>query len=265
MTTPSIEEILRKYPALKPFAANEDAVRQLYETMNPKRDIKDFTKDDQVKDIEVLIVRVIGNSYYIGCPNCFKKLNIDEGISVVCQSDRCKGEQRVGTKLYKWTLLAGDASTKVILEFPPFGFKMTNGEEYVAKVVKVTGRVGEPRVRKNKETGEVESTTPTITVRDMRVVSDIRDTGVGSLDAVSEPMSPSPPPAPTPPTPNLPAEKVAGFKTWVTVITQNGKKPVPEAQIKAYVETRLGLKFEDLTSYLKKEEHEDGTTSYTLA
>jgi hypothetical protein len=252
----------------------------MYDQMKPKRNLTDIAKGDWVNGAEVLVIKVMGTSGYVGCPNCFtKKEGVEEGISYQCTTGKCAGAQRVATKLIKWVLLGSDESTKVILDFPPFGYKLEDGETLKAKVVSIKGRVQEPRQNKDK-TGKVVGTTPVIMVKDLKVVSDIRD---GTAAAASGAALPSPPapadrqptPAPSPVTPppavartapsaSAPApttsilateiapEKLNAFSLWMTFRTENGAKPVPEAQLKSYVENNLKIHFEAFVPYLEQ-------------
>jgi hypothetical protein len=139
-------------------------------------------------------------------------------------------------------MLGGDPTTKVILEFPPFGYKLDDGAKYIAKVVNIKGRVS--GVREQKTDG-VKHKVPIILVRDMKVISDIR-----GPEAPKE-STPEAAPTPSPPTPtsNLPAEKVAAFKTWLRIVG----KPVSEEQVKNYVKNNLKGALEDVLPLLKKQ------------
>jgi hypothetical protein len=270
MTT-TIEQIYAEFPALKRWP--EDVAKQMYDQMHPKKNLADIQKGDWIQDAEVLVIRVMGTSGYIGCPSCFtKREGVEAGISFPCNNTRCAGAQRVATRLTKWVLLGSDETTKVVLDFPPFGYKLENGEDLVAKVCAIRGRVQDPRQQKERKTGKVLSEMPVIMVKDLRVVSDIRDVGVGSPGtAVSKPVSspttsptPSTPTTPSPPTPVVPAaakpsvsteispDKLNAFSLWMTFRTENGAKPVAESQVKTYVENNLHTAFEAFLPYLEK-------------
>jgi hypothetical protein len=240
----TVEEIIKEIPALKAYATNPDVVKQLYKELNPREGLGDLQEGDYVDGADVLLVKVVSTSSYVGCPQCYKKMEVEEGVSVVCNGDRCHGEQRVATRLHKWTMLGGDPTTKVILEFPPFGYKLDDGSKYIAKVVNIKGRVS--GVREQKTDG-VKHKVPIILVRDMTVISDVRD----SLDAPkAEPTPKAAPPLPSAtPTSNLPKEKVEAFKTWLRIVG----KPVTEEQVKNYVKNNLKGALEDVLPLLKKQ------------
>lgn len=270
MTT-SLEQIYTEFPALKGHYP-EDVVRMMYEQMKPKRSLTDVTKGDWVDGAEVLVVKVMGTSGYVGCPNCYTKHEgVDEGISYECKSTKCQGAQRVATRLTKWVLLGSDNTTKVILDFPPFGYKLGDGNNLIAKVVSIRGRAQDPRENKDRKTGVVSGTTPVIQVKDLKILSDIRD-GTATpvpLPAVAPKAAqpkqptltpPAPPPASAAKTPSasapvvtttdISAEKMSAFGLWMTFRTENGAKPVPEAQLKAYVENNLHIAFDSFKPYL---------------
>jgi len=276
MTT-SVEEIRKQYPALVKFP--DDVVRQMYDQMNPKRDLSDLNKGDWVNGAEVLVIKVLGTSSYVGCPFCFtKKEGVEAGISYECTTAKCAGQQRVATRLTKWTLLGSDTTTKVILDFPPFGYKLEDGESLTAKVVSVKGRVQDPRENKDRKTGKVLGTTPVIQVKDLSIVSDIRDAGANSLEAaLPKPQTPEQrepiPPIPSPPTPvakattapvEVSADKLNAFTLWMTFRTENGSKPVPEATLKTYVENNLKIPFESFQPYLEGIHTDSQGTVYRL-
>jgi hypothetical protein len=256
MTQPTIEEILRKYPPLKRFETNPDVVRQLYAELNPKRNLSDLEEGDYVNGVDVLIARVISTSSYLGCPVCYrKKEGVDEGTSFDCTDVKCN-TQRVATRLTKWTLLGGDEMTKAILDFPPFAYKLEDGNQYVAKVVNIKGRV--QKLTDQKENGKVVGKTPVIMVRDMKVVSDIRDAGTEPMEKTAEAesipvtMAKAPPSPPIPPTPKpevctIPEPKLRAFNTWMGIM-----KTVTEAQLKSHVEGNLKLKMEDVLPLVSK-------------
>lgn len=278
MTT-SIEQIYTEFPALKAKHYSEDVVRMMYDQMKPRHDLRDIVKGDWVDGAEVLVVRVMGTSGYVGCPNCYtKKEGVEEGISYQCNTTKCSGAQRVATRLTKWVLLGSDEATKVILDFPPFGYKLSDGASLIAKVVSIRGRAQDPRENKDRKTGKVLGTTPVIQVKDLKVLSDIRD-GAPGMATQPTPSAPAPvaKPAPTPslstpaaqyvPTPSasptalsteIPAEKLNAFSLWMTFRTENGAKPVVEAQLKNYVENNLHISFEAFMPYLEQI-HTDST------
>jgi hypothetical protein len=273
MTQPTIEEMLRKYPALKRFESNPDAVRQLFAELNPKKSLSDLGEGDYVNGIDVLIVRVIGTSYYVGCPVCYrKKEGVEIGTSFDCTDVKCH-TQRVATKLTKWTLLGGDEKTKAILDFPPFAYKIEDGNEYLAKVVNIKGRV--QKMTDQKQNGQVVGKTPVIMVRDMTVVSDIRDAEVEPLaeiitkstlaEAAQIPLTPTataPTQAspPAPPVPTIPEAKLKAFNTWMTIM-----KTVTDAQLKNHVENNLKLKLDDVLPLVDKHFLDNNqTTVFTL-
>lgn len=271
MTT-AIDQILAEFPALRKYP--DDVIQQMYSQMKPKRNLTDIAKGDWVNDAEVLVIKVMGTSSYVGCPNCYtKKEGVEEGISYQCTTAKCGGAQRVATRLTKWVLLGSDETTKVILDFPPFGFKLEDGTTLEAKVVSIKGRVQDPRENKDRKTGKVLGTTPVIMVKDLKVVSDIRDgtpiqptpkpspttpppAAAAKTPSVSAPTLTSPPAStPTPTTPlstEIPAEKLNAFSLWMTFRTENGTKPVPEAQLKSYVENNLHISFEAFKPYLEQ-------------
>lgn len=269
MTT-SIEQIDKEFPALAKYP--DEVKRQMYDQMKPKRNFTDISKGDWVNDAEVLVIKVMGTSSYVGCPNCYtKKEGVEEGISYQCTTPKCNGgTQRVATRLTKWVLLGSDETTKVILDFPPFGYKLEDGETLKAKVVSIKGRVQEPRVTKDK-TGKVLGTTPVIMVKDLKVVSDIRDgtpiqptpkpslTTPSPAAVATAPSASAPVSAPTPTSASttslsteIPAEKLNAFSLWMTFRTENGAKPVPEAQLKSYTENNLHISFEAFKPYLEQ-------------
>jgi hypothetical protein len=276
MTTKTIEEILKEVPALKRYEGNPEAIRTVYAELNPKKDLSGLTDGEFVNGAEVLIVRVLNESYYIGCPTCFtKKDGMEEGVAFDCPSDRCK-VQRVATKLPRWSILAGDETTKAILDFPPFGFKLTDGNALIGKVVAIKGNV--TALRDQKVKGEVKSKTPVIMVRDLKVVSDIRDSVPETMaeqitkstlaEAAKVPPAPlgeGPEGLPNPPvSPNtgmIPAPKLATLRTWMTAIG----KPVAEDQVKMYVENNLKLAFGDVLPLLdKSHSDQENKTLYAL-
>ncbi len=269
MTTKSIEEILKEVPALKRYEGNPEAIRTVYAELNPKKDLSGLVEGEFVNGAEVLLVRVLNESYYIGCPTCFtKKDGMEEGVAFDCPSDRCK-VQRVATKLPRWSILAGDETTKAILDFPPFGFKLTDGNALIGKVVAIKGSV--TALREQKVKGEVKGKTPVIMVRDLKVVSDIRD-GLGTPNdpratAKVEPDVPlgeGPEGLPNPPVSSatsIAAPKLTTLRTWMTAIG----KPVAEDQLKMYVENNLKLAFGDVLPLLdKSHSDQEDKTLYTL-
>jgi hypothetical protein len=275
MTAISIEEMLRKYPPLARFKDNPDAVRQLYAELNPKRKLSELDIGDYVNGMDVLITKVIGTSYYVGCPVCFyKKEGVEIGTSFDCTNIKCN-TQRVATKLVKWTLQGGDETTKAILDFPAFAFRLDDGNKYLAKVVNISGKV--QKLTDQKQDGKVVGKTPIIMVRDMKVVSDIRDPETDTLatqitkstlaEAVEIPLGegpkglPTPPVSPvTPPISTIPETKLKAFNTWMTIM-----KTVTEAQLKNHVESNLKLKLDDVLPLVDKHfQDSTQTTVYTL-
>lgn len=271
--TQTLEQIYTAYPALRKYP--EEVARQMYQQMNPIRTLSDIQKGDWVSDADVLVIRVLGTSAYVGCPNCFtKKEGVEAGISYDCKSTKCGNTQRIAIVLNKWTLLGSDETTKVILDFPPFGYKLQDGETLVAKVVSIRGRVQDPRENKDK-TGKVTGTTPVIMVKELKILSDIRDAGAGSLEATARPAPTSPStPTPTPAinatvprTPTntiLSPEKLNGFNLWMTFRTENGSKPVAETQLKTYIENNLHLTLPDFLPYLDAVRDSAGGNLYKL-
>jgi hypothetical protein len=269
MTTLTIEEILKKVPALKRYEGNPEAIRTVYAKLNPKKDLSGLVEGEFVNGAEVLIVGVMNESFYIGCPTCFtKKDGMEEGVAFDCPSDRCK-VQRVATKLPRWSMLAGDETTKAILDFPPFGFKLTDGNALVAKVVSIKGNV--TALRDQKVNGEVKGKTPVIMVRDLKIVSDIRD-GLGAepgpvakveKEPLPTPLGEGPEGLPNPsvsPATSVAAPKLKAFQTWMAV--QN--KPIFENEVKMYVENNLKLKLEDVLPLLDKRYTDSQGILYTL-
>ena len=272
-TQTSIEEIIKKIPALKIYEANPDIVRQLYEELNPRRDLSEVGQGDYINGADVLVVRVLGTNSYTGCPVCFTKVkgDIEEGVSFSCPNTaRCNGDQRVASKLTKWTLLAGDPTTKVILDFPPFAFKIDDGASYIGKVVNVKGKVTE--IREEKVSGVVKGKTPVIMVRDMKVVSDIRAPATEvPIDKVEE-AAPimkgtvttqnvfnAPPPIPAAPT--IAPEKLKALDLWFKF--QSG--PVTEAQVVSYVTNNLKLTMDEVLPFMNKSWSDSAkATIYTL-
>jgi hypothetical protein len=270
MTTLTVEEILKKVPALKRYEGNPEAIRQVYAELNPKKDLSGLTDGEFVNGAEVLIVRVLNESYYIGCPTCFtKKDGMEEGVTFKCPSQRCNTE-RVTAKLPRWSILAGDETTKAILDFPPFGFKLTDGNALVGKVVSIKGNV--TALRDQKVNGEVKGKTPVIMVRDLKIVSDIRD-GLGAepgpvakaeKEPLPAPLGEGPDGLPNPltlPATSIAAPKLKALQTWMTV----QGKPVAEDQVKMYVENNLKLKFGDVLPLLdKSHSDQEDKNLYTL-
>ncbi len=259
MTKLTTEEIISKIPALKIYASNPDIVAQLYEELNPKRDLAGLQEGDYVNGADVLVVRVLGTSSYIGCPVCYtKKGDVEEGVSFECSNARCNN-QRVATKLTKWTLLAGDETTKAILDFPPFAYKIDDGSKYVAKVVNIRGKV--TGMREQKVDGATKAKTPVIMVRDMKVVSDIRDEQpdasletkqeAPNIEKVASTSSvfptPSSPPSPSEITLSIGEAKQKAFTLWMSF--QSG--PVAETQLLAYLSNNLKATLEDVLPLLE--------------
>ncbi len=276
MTTKTIEEILKEVPALKRYEGNPEAIRTVYAELNPKKDLSGLTEGEFVNGAEVLVVRVMNESFYIGCPTCFtKKDGMEEGVTFECPSDRCK-VQRVATKLPRWSMLAGDETTKAILDFPPFGYKLTDGNALVGKVVAIKGNV--TALRDQKVKGEVKGKTPVIMVRDLKVVSDIRDSvpeetigeritksTLAEAAKLPTPLGEGPEGLPNPPvSPNtgtIPAPKLKALQTWMTV----QGKPVEETQVKMYVENNLKLTFAEVLPLLdKSHSDQENKTLYAL-
>ena len=276
MTQKTIEEILREIPALIKYKDNPEILRTLYAELNPKRDLSGLTEGEFVNGADVLVVKVLSTNYYVGCPECFsKKEGVDIGTSYNCTNSKCN-TQRVATKLVKWTLLGGDSTTKVILDFPPFGFRLEDGNALLAKVINIKGKV--TALRDQRTDGKVTGKTPVIMVRDMRILSDVRDVGTDSIEAavaqVGEGTQPpvtktlttteAMPAPPSQPTPTLPDAKLKVFRTWMSVMSANAGI-VTEAQLKAYAENNLKVKLEDVLPYVNKQfRDQTQQTFYTL-
>jgi hypothetical protein len=251
MSKISIDEIIAKIPALKIYAANPDIVKQLYDELNPKRNLSELVEGDFVNGADVLIVRVLGNSSYIGCPVCYTKQgNVAEGVSFECPNAKC-GNQRVATKLVKWTLLAGDENTKAVLDFPPFAFKIDDGAKYLAKVVNIRGKV--TGMREERSNGTVKTKTPVIMVREMKVISDIRDEPEPErLETTSRTamtnnvFNPPTPAVSTTPASILPEAKIKAFSLWMSFQTT----PVTEAQLTTYLTNNLKATLPDVLPLL---------------
>ena len=272
----TIEEILKKVPALKRYEGNPEAIRTVYAELNPKKDLSGLAEGEFVNGAEVLVTKVLNESFYIGCPTCYtKKDGMEEGVTFNCTSQRCNTE-RVTAKLPRWSILAGDETTKAILDFPPFGFKLTDGNALIGKVVTIKGSV--TALRDQKVKGEVKGKTPVIMVRDLKVVSDIRD-GVIDSTAVAitkstlaeaaklpMPLGEGPEGLPNPPTvpaTSIPASKLMAFQTWMNAVGKG--KPVAEDQVKMYVENNLKLKFGDVLPLLdKSHSDQEDKNLYTL-
>lgn len=245
----SIEEIITQYPLLKPYENQPDTIRQLYEQMHPnvKKDLTEAIVGDKIEAADILVIKTMGESSWIGCPVCFTKLGEHEGITVECNS-KCRGEQRLATRLHKYRLLGGDTKTKVILDFLPWGFMITKPEQYVAKVISIKGTVDE--IKETKVGGEVKSKTPVITVRGLTIVTDIM--GKPTLD-VQEFTVVTMPGASVgvPQLDHLPSGRIKAFKTWMIVMAKD--KPLALETIKHHVESNLKMTIEDVMPLLKKE------------
>lgn len=261
----TIEEIIQKIPALKVWAKNPDIVFQLYSELNPRNNLTDVAEGDYLQGADVLVSKVMSANSYIGCPVCYTKTKdgVEEGVSYECGNAKCN-TQRVATKLSKWKLLAGDMDgTKVVLDFPPFGFKIVDGKDYIAKVVNIKGKV--TTIQEEKKDGQT-IRIPVILVRDMKVLSDIRDTPLPTVaEGASVPTEPPTPVSPIPPPPSpptgLPEDKLKTFNLWMTFQA----KPIIEAQLVSYVENNLKLKLTDVLPLLDKTfQDATQTTLYTL-
>jgi hypothetical protein len=272
--TIAIEQIYAEYPALKKFP--EDVARIMYDQMHPKKTLAGIQKGDWIQDAEVLVVRVLGTSNYVGCPTCYNKAeNIAEGLSFPCtHPPRCNGDQRIATRLFKWVLLGSDETTKVVLDFPPFGYKLENGEDLLCKMVQVRGRVQDPRQNKERKTGKVLSEMPVLQVKSLKILSDIRDGTPAetlipkaapstmeatqpaptkpSVATATAPAKPAPTPSAPAPTGEVTADKLNAFSLWMTFRTENGAKPVQETQVKTYVENNLHIPFAAFEPYIEK-------------
>ena len=275
MTQLTIEEILKKVPALKRYEGNPEAIRTVYAELNPKKDLSGLIEGEFVNGAEVLIVRILNESFYIGCPTCFtKKDGMEEGVVFDCPSQRCN-TQRVATKLPRWSILAGDETTKAILDFPPFGYKLTDGNALIGKVVAIKGNV--TALRDQKVKGEVKGQTPVIMVRDLKVVSDIRDSVPETIgeritkstlaEAAKFPLGEGPEGLPNPlVSPNIgmiPAPKLTALQTWMNAVGKGN--PVAEDQVKMYVENNLKLTFADVLPLLdKSHSDQENKTLYAL-
>jgi len=95
MTQLTIEEILKKVPALKRYEGNPEAIRTVYAELNPKKDLSGLIEGEFVNGAEVLIVRILNESFYIGCPTCFtKKDGMEEGVVFDCPRDATHRESQ---------------------------------------------------------------------------------------------------------------------------------------------------------------------------
>lgn len=263
--TLTTEQIIQKIPALKVWEKNPDIVFQLYNELTPRTGLADVVEGDYIQGADVLVAKIMSTNSYIGCPICYTKTKdgIEEGISYECPNAKCQ-MQRVATKLSKWKLLAGDMDgVKVVLDFPPFGFKITDGKDYIAKVVNIKGKV--TAIQEEKREG-VSIRIPVILVRDMKVLSDIRDTTLPTVaEATPIPPQPQEPSSPIPPPPSplqgIPDDKLNKFSLWMSF----QGKPIVEAQLVAYVENNLKLTMADVLPLLDKTFQDATQTAfYTL-
>lgn len=252
MTQITTEEIIAKIPGLKMYASNPDLLRKLYDDLNPKKDLKGLKEGDFVNGADVLVAGILSTSSYIGCPVCYSgRKDVPEGVSFECKNAKCN-QQRVAVRFNKCQLLAGDPTTKIILDFPPFSnYKLDDGRKLLAKVVTIRGRV--TKMKQDIVNGEVKGDTPVVSVKDLAIVSDVRDNGEAvpepaSTPATPPPTAPSSPPSPPSPITNIPEAKLKNFKTFMRVMA----KATTESQLKAYVEGTLKLKLEDVLPLLDK-------------
>jgi hypothetical protein len=228
----TIEDIFKEFPGLKTYEKQPDVVRQMYARLHPKVGLEGLQVGEAVNGESILLVDIINESSYVGCPICYGRADVDEGIVFTCKTggkrtNGCHDEQRVATRLFKTKMAGSDPSTKVILDFPPFGYKIVDPAQYLGKVVNVKGRVTEMD----------KSNIPIIRVLDMKVVSDIRATET-KLPATPQVVSVEVPAKPAPPA--VPEEKKKALILWIKAV-----KPTTEEQIKNHVVNNLKLKWED--------------------
>lgn len=76
---------------------------------------------------------------YVGCPHCFKRIDVAVGRVLSCTSPRCDGQQVTTELLPRRTFLAGDSQRCYLLDFIPFCHRLSNPDELVGKEVFVKG------------------------------------------------------------------------------------------------------------------------------
>lgn len=225
-----IEDIFKEFPGLRAYEKQEAVVRQMYARLHPRTGLEGIQVDENVNGESVLLVDIINESNYVGCPSCYTRQDLEEGIVFTCNTGEkkingCRKEQRVATRLFKTKMLGSDPTTKVILDFPPFGFKLTDPAQYLAKVVNIKGKVTE--IDKNN--------IPIIRVKDMKVISDIRANNTKLSTSVAQ-VAEAPP---TPVVPTIPEEKKKALLLWIKAV-----KPTSEEQIKNHVINNLKLNWD---------------------
>ena len=235
---PEVAEIISKIPNAKIYENNPRLLQRLYGRMTPpKTSLKDATEGDRIDGIEVLVVDLLYKRDVSLCSECNASLKGDEGQMVPCNSAKCGGQDRrvVVKKSYKFE--AGTPDTSVVLDFAPFNDLIKNPDDLIPKVVKITGKVEDYKRRDGVKS---------IAVSKIEVVRDLREN------------SETPPPKEEPITlkvqTNIPLEKVAQLKSWLSILAKSNPKGVSEAQIKTYVEKVMGAKWEDALPLLKSSE-----------
>jgi hypothetical protein len=216
-----------------------------------KHDLSNLSIGDTVEDAKVLVVDLSKVGYYIGCPNCFSALKVQEGVGTVCTSQRCNGKSVIAKRFDTYNLAAGDTKSIVYLNLRPFAFIPKNIDEakqLIGKEVAVSGSVR--TIIKTRTYGQV----PSILVRDLKVIREIFNPQAKNVvvetpknTTVSQSAQPQAS-ASSPSTPPVPADKLAILRT----IFQLQKGKLAKTVLENYLK-QVNLTTDALKSHLREE------------
>jgi len=109
-------------------------------------------------DSEILIVRELSRRDYVGCPSCFKRLDVANGRELKCRSLRCNGRTITAELLPRRTFLASDPQQNYLLDFVPFCLKPNRPDELITKELSL--KAVKKRIVPTREYGSIPALVP---------------------------------------------------------------------------------------------------------